>query len=55
MKTALLNLSLCLEVAGTPGFFINGVFLSGAQPQAEFERVIENQLALIGRRQSATK
>lgn len=42
-------------VAGTPGFFINGVFLSGAQPQAEFEKVIENQLALIGRRQSATK
>lgn len=35
-------------VAGTPGFFINGVFLSGAQPQAEFERIIDNQLALHG-------
>jgi protein-disulfide isomerase len=33
-------------VSGTPGFFINGVFLSGAQPQAEFERIIDTQLAL---------
>lgn len=33
-------------VSGTPGFFINGVFLSGSQPQAEFEKVIETQLAL---------
>jgi len=32
-------------VSGTPGFFINGVFLSGAQPQATFERLIEEQLA----------
>jgi len=34
-------------VAGTPGFFINGVFLSGAQPQAEFEKIIDHQLELI--------
>jgi protein-disulfide isomerase len=33
-------------VAGTPGFFINGVFLSGSQPQAEFEKIIDTQLAL---------
>jgi protein-disulfide isomerase len=33
-------------VSGTPGFFINGVFLSGSQPQAEFEKVIDTQLAL---------
>jgi protein-disulfide isomerase len=33
-------------VSGTPGFFINGVFLSGAQPQAEFEKIIDTQLAL---------
>ena len=38
-------------VAGTPGFFINGVFLNGAQPQAEFEKIIDNQLALIGKKQ----
>ncbi len=33
-------------VKGTPAFFINGVFLSGAQPQAEFEKIIDSQLAL---------
>jgi protein-disulfide isomerase len=36
---------LKLGVAGTPGFFVNGVFLSGAQPQAEFEKVIDNMLS----------
>jgi protein-disulfide isomerase len=35
-------------VAGTPGFFVNGVFLSGALPSADFEKVIETQLALLG-------
>lgn len=40
-------------VAGTPGFFINGVFLSGAQPQAEFEKIIDSQLALLGARNSS--
>jgi len=32
-------------VSGTPGFFINGIFLSGAQPESAFEKVIEEQLA----------
>lgn len=32
-------------VSGTPGFFINGVFISGAQPEATFEKLIEEQLA----------
>ncbi len=32
-------------VNGTPAFFINGVMLSGAQPIAEFERVINQELA----------
>ena len=31
-------------VTGTPGFFINGVFLGGAQSEATFERLIEEQL-----------
>ena len=31
-------------VVGTPGFFINGVFLDGAQPQATFERLIDKAL-----------
>jgi protein-disulfide isomerase len=34
-------------VAGTPGFFVNGVFLSGAQPQSEFEKIIDGQLAIL--------
>jgi protein-disulfide isomerase len=32
-------------VTGAPGFFINGVALSGAQPLSEFERIIEAELA----------
>ncbi|HEX7797736.1 MAG TPA: thioredoxin domain-containing protein [Vicinamibacterales bacterium] len=41
-----LALGQSVGVAGTPGFFINGVFLSGSQPQAEFEKIIDTQLAL---------
>jgi protein-disulfide isomerase len=37
-------------VSGTPAFFINGVFLNGAQPKAEFEKIIEAELALAGRK-----
>lgn len=33
-------------VSGTPGFFINGVFISGAQPEATFEKIIQEQLAV---------
>lgn len=32
-------------VNGTPAFFINGEFLSGAQPFANFEKIIEAKLA----------
>lgn len=32
-------------VSGTPGFFINGIFLSGAQQEATFEKIIQEQLA----------
>jgi protein-disulfide isomerase len=31
-------------VSGTPGFFINGIFLNGARPAADFERIIEAEL-----------
>jgi protein-disulfide isomerase len=31
-------------VTGTPGFFINGIFLSGAQPEATFEKIVQEQL-----------
>jgi protein-disulfide isomerase len=33
-----------IGVSGTPSFFINGRFLSGAQPLAAFERVIDQEL-----------
>jgi len=31
-------------VEGTPGIFINGILLSGAQPQAVFEKIIQTEL-----------
>jgi len=34
-----------LGVTGTPSFFINGRFLSGAQPYASFARLIDEELA----------
>lgn len=34
-------------VKGTPAFFINGVFLSGAQPFSAFEQIIEAELASL--------
>ena len=34
-----------LGVSGTPSFFINGRFLSGAQPYQSFARVIDEELA----------
>ena len=41
-------------VSGTPGFFINGIPLSGAQPASEFEKIIDMELAAAGRK-SATQ
>ncbi len=32
-------------VIGTPGFFINGIFLDGAQPAETFEKLIDQELA----------
>ena len=37
-----------LGVRGTPGFLVNGLFISGAQPFDVFEQVIEEQLAAGG-------
>jgi protein-disulfide isomerase len=34
-----------LGVTGTPGFFINGRFLSGAKPFEEFKKMIDEELA----------
>jgi len=32
-------------VNGTPGFFINGVFINGAVPESEFTKIIDDELA----------
>lgn len=32
-------------ISGTPAFVINGIFVSGAQPFSEFEKIIEGELA----------
>jgi protein-disulfide isomerase len=34
-------------VSGTPGFFINGIFLSGSQPLVTFERIIDDELVSV--------
>ena len=35
-----------LGIQGTPFFFINGRLLSGAQPESEFVRIIEDELKM---------
>jgi len=42
-------------VSGTPGFFVNGIFLNGAVPFAEFEKVIDAELAALERRGSSSR
>ena len=32
-------------VNGTPGFFINGIFLNGSQPESAFENLVQEQLS----------
>ena len=34
-----------LGASGTPAFFINGIFLNGAQPFEAFDRLIQEELA----------
>ena len=41
-------------VRGTPGFFINGQFISGAQPYQLFERIIQRELNQAGISYSVT-
>lgn len=36
---------MSLGVSGTPGFFINGIFLGGAMPAQKFEEIIEYELS----------
>ena len=37
-----------LGVTGTPAFFVNGRFLSGAQPFESFARIIDEELKMKG-------
>lgn len=37
-------------VTGTPAFFINGRFLSGARPIDQFKKLIDEELALANKR-----
>jgi protein-disulfide isomerase len=39
-----LQLGIKAGVSGTPAFYINGVYLSGAQPVSAFEKVIQEEL-----------
>ncbi len=36
-----------IGVTGTPGFFINGRFLSGAKPFEEFKKMIDEELGRV--------
>ena len=40
-----LSMAQSFNLTGTPSFFINGRFLSGAQPFASFKLVIDKELA----------
>jgi len=37
-------------VFGTPGFFVNGTFIDGAQPPAAFEKIIDAELCASGQK-----
>lgn len=39
---------MALGISGTPSFYINGKFYSGAQPYQFFERVIQRELNTLG-------
>ncbi|MSQ82705.1 MAG: thioredoxin [Myxococcales bacterium] len=38
--------STALDVNGTPGFFVNGVKLEGAQPKEAFKKIIDEQIKM---------
>jgi len=37
-----------IGVSGTPAFFVNGRFVSGALPYEEFEKIVDEELTLKG-------
>jgi protein-disulfide isomerase len=36
--------------AGTPAFFIDGIYVNGVRPEAEFEKIIDTELAAVRRK-----
>jgi len=36
-----------MGITGTPGFFVNGRYLSGAKPFGEFAKVINSELSRL--------
>ena len=42
-------------VNGTPSFFINGIYLNGNQPTAEFARIIDDELLAIRSKSQAAE
>jgi protein-disulfide isomerase len=42
-------------INGTPAFFINGVFLNGAQPEAAFEKAIKEELETVPEHNNSSK
>ena len=42
-----LSMAGSLGVTGTPSFFINGRFLSGAQPFSSFKKVIDEEISKL--------
>ncbi len=42
-------------VDGTPAFFINGRSIVGAQPQPQFEKIIDEEIATAAQKQASAK
>ena len=42
-------------INGTPAFFINGVFLNGAQPESVFEKTIKDELETVPDKNNSSK
>lgn len=48
-----IQLGTRVGIVATPGFFVNGTFLDGAQPAAAFERIIDDELAASNQKHSS--
>jgi protein-disulfide isomerase len=48
-----IQLGTRVGMVATPGFFVNGIFLDGAQPAAAFEQVIDQELSASSQKPSS--